>query len=246
VVVVASANLTGSGVQTGDLRLPASLPFGSLVLHGSVREQTLTLSNGGNGVLTIGAITVTGPFSLANPCPATLEPGASCTLTLAFNPLALGNYTGTLNVSTDAPGGVRAIALTALVIADARPVVRVNPTAVGFGDRVVGAESPARRLTLTNEGAQLAQFGPFTFVQPVPGSASEYSISGSTCGATLAPQASCFVDVVLKPLGFGQRSGQFIIPSNSADSPLTVSLGGTGCRPYAAGGNRSGRDLCGP
>jgi hypothetical protein len=82
-------------------------------------------------------------------------------------------------------------------------------------------------------------------VQPETGK-SEYSISSTNCSVSLAAQASCFVDIVFTPLGFGPRSGQLIVPSDSVDSPRTVNLGGTGCRPFVAGRNRSTRDPCAP
>jgi trimeric autotransporter adhesin len=242
---VAVANLQGSGAQFGDLRLPASLSFGALVLHGAPGSLLLPLSNTGNGPLTISSISVAGPFTMTNDCGTSLAVGASCTVVTNFNPSTLGTFNGTLTIVSDAPGGSRAIALTATVIADARPVVRVDPTTVGFGARLIGSASPASHVTVTNEGAQTAVLGLMTFVQPETGG-NDFSISSTNCPASLAPQASCSVDLVMKAQGFGPRSGQFIVPSNSADSPRTVNLSGTGCRPFAVGSNRAPRDPCAP
>ena len=241
----ASALLQGSGLQFGDLRLPASISFGTLVLHGDAATRQLQLTNTGNGPLAIGGITVSGPFTMTNDCGASLTVLASCTVSVRFDPATLGSFNGTLTIVSDAPGGSRAIALTAEVIADARPVVRVDPVSIGFGERLIGSASPTSRVVVTNEGAQVAVLGTMGFVQPETGK-SEYSISGTNCTASLAPQASCFVDLVLKPLGFGSRNGQFIVPSNSADSPRVVNLGGTGCRPFVTGANRAPRDPCAP
>jgi parallel beta-helix repeat protein len=239
-----SALLEGTGLQFGDLRLPASISFGTSVLHGSTARQTLTLANSGNGTLNISSISVSGAFVLTNPCGPTLAAGASCTISLDFSPSSLGTFNGTLTIISDAPGGSRTIALTAAVSADPRPVVRVNPVLMGFGERVIGTTSATQRVTITNEGASDAQLGTISFTQDQ--GQTEFSLSSTTCGASLAAQASCFADIVMKPLGFGPRNGTMLVPSNSADSPRSITLGGTGCRPFAAGGNRSGRDPCAP
>jgi len=148
---------------------------------------------------------------------------------------------------TDAAGGSRAIALTATVIADSRPIVRIAPNVLGFGNRQIGTDSTAQRITITNEGSQVANLLPIAVVQPESGGTgagkTEFVVT-STCSATLAPQASCFADIVFRALGFGERKGELQVLSNSPDSPQKATLGGTGCRPYAAGVNRSGRDPC--
>jgi len=243
----ASALLLASGAQFGELRLPESMTFGTLVLHADSRLQILELRNTGNGPIAISNITVSGPFTMTNDCGATLAVGASCTIAVTFNPVSLGTANGTLNVVTDAVGGARAIALGATVIADARPVVRITPTVLGFGNHQIGTQSNAQRITITNEGAQVANLLPIAIVQPESvgtGEAKAEFTATSTCGATLAPQATCFADIVFRALGFGERKGELQVLSNSPDSPQKASLAGTGCRPYDAGVNRSGRDPC--
>ena len=247
----ASALLQGSGAQFGELRLPAAIPFGTMVLNGEPRQQSLQLTNTGNGPLAIGSITIGGPFTMNNGCGPSLAVGASCNVALTFTPSTLGNANGTLNVITDAPGGSRAIALTASVIADARPVVRISPSQLGFGNRQIGTQSTPQPVTIRNEGAQTATLGPMIITQPENGGSgaaakSEFSISGTTCGATLEPQATCVASIVFRALGFGTRQGELSVSSNSADSPQKATMAGTGCRPYAAGANRSGRDPCAP
>ena len=239
----ATALLQASGVQFGELRLPTSLSFGTFVLRGDAGRQNVELRNTGNGPIAISNITVSGPFTMTHDCGTSLAPGASCTILLSFNPATLGNANGTLNVVTDAAGGSRAIALTASVIADARPVVRITPTVIGFGNRQIGTESNPQGITITNEGAEIANLQPIVVVQPEGEGKTEFVVT-STCGATLAPQASCFANVVFRALGFGERRGELQVPSNAPDSPQKASLVGTGCRPYAAGVNRSGRDPC--
>jgi hypothetical protein len=65
-------------------------------------------------------------------------------------------------------------------------------------------------------------------------------VPGGTCGTTLAPQETCFVDVAMLPNGFGAREGTLTFTSNAAGSPHRVDLLGTGCRTYFIGNNRTG------
>jgi hypothetical protein len=69
----------------------------------------------------------------------------------------------------------------------------------------------------------------------------DFILGGTSCGATLAPQASCTADVSFRPiLGFGPRTGALVVNSNSPNSPLSVILGGTSCRPFIGLGSRTG------
>jgi hypothetical protein len=50
-------------------------------------------------------------YRLGNACPATLAAGASCTVTVKFNPQNAQYYTGTL-IITDASGTAQKVAIT--------------------------------------------------------------------------------------------------------------------------------------
>jgi secreted trypsin-like serine protease len=118
-------------------------------------------------------------------------------------------------------------------------VIRVLPASIGFGDRLVGTQSASQRVTVTNEGGGIAVMGPLN--------ASLDFVVSTSCGQTLAPGASCFADVAMRPVGFGPRQGQLLVNSNSAGSPHAVDLLGSGCRPFNASSNRLGtRSNCSP
>src|SRR5579863_4269299 len=70
--------------------------------------QTLTLTNSGTVALGITSVTLGGAnasaFAIAtNSCGASLDIGASCSITVTFSPGSTGNFAGTLSV-TDAAG----------------------------------------------------------------------------------------------------------------------------------------------
>ena len=74
-----------------------------------------------------------------------------------------------------------------------------------------------------------------------------FSIVGSSCGATLAPGASCGIELGFVPNGFGPRRAQLLIQANAPGSPFGVSLSGAGCRPVSIAQSRGTTPLdCSP
>ncbi len=103
--------VTAPGISTST----SALAFGSVKV-GATGTQQVTVTNSGTRTLSLGGVTVSGPFAIASStCGETLAPGASCVLTLAFAPSAPGGATGTLTIASDA--GSPAVALTATGVA---------------------------------------------------------------------------------------------------------------------------------
>ncbi len=94
---------------------------------------------------------------------------------------------------------------------------------VDFGD-VTEMTSADELVTVSNAGNASLVLG--TVVAP----AAPFSIPGDNCsGRTLAPAATCTINVRFAPATTGTFSGSFQIPSNDAGNPLvTVDLSGTG------------------
>lgn len=234
-----AAFLSGTGVQNAQLASPAVIAVGAYTLGSPALARTVTLANSGNAVLTFSSITASTPFTVVNNCPLNLLPGQSCTVTVGFSSTTAGEFNGTLTVVSNAPGGSRAIPLTATAQPQPVPVVRIAPTFIGFGSRMIGTQSAAQRITVVNEGGAQATLGGMD-------AGVDYLIASNTCGPTLASQASCFADVVFRPLGFGPRRGQFTFTSNSATSPHAVDLLGTGCRPFSMSNRSGAASACAP
>ena len=221
-----SANLQGNGLRQPAVELATEpVEFGSLTVGTPPVQRTLRLTNTGNDILGINSITIARPFTLANACGVSLAPGDSCTFTVGFDPTEIGDFTQNLGVSTNAPNAsFLSIRVHAQVQARPEPLVRVSPRIIGFGDRMGGTQSPAQRITLTNEGGVAANLN-------LTMTSANFVVINTSCGATLAPQRSCDTDVAFQPQGFGPKRGQYVVSSNSPDSPLRVDLSGAGCRP---------------
>ena len=222
----ATSLLSGTGTQAPAVALPSAIDFGALVLGTPAVSQSVEIRNTGNAVLTFTS-SVTGPFSLSGDCGLNLLPAAACNLVITFTPSAVGEFTGSLVVASNAPGGSRSIPVSARVQPVPRPDIRVDVTTVGFGDRMIGTPSAPQRVTVTNVGGVLAQLG----ITPP----TRDFIATSQCGATLAPGASCTTDVVFMPLAVGPRINRLQFTSDAAGSPFTVDLIGRGCPPARPG-----------
>jgi uncharacterized delta-60 repeat protein len=96
-----SDSVTQEVVQPGFVFLSrGTLTFGSTSTGTTSPAQELSLTNGGGVPVTISAITASSSFAQQNDCPATLQPGATCHITVTFTPSAMaGPVNGTANVT---------------------------------------------------------------------------------------------------------------------------------------------------
>ncbi len=92
---------------------PTALNFGNVNAGGKPALLTVTIANTGVSAAGISSIKLKSApvYRLANPCPATLAAGASCTVTVKFFPQAAKIYSGQLTV-TDASGTSQVVTIT--------------------------------------------------------------------------------------------------------------------------------------
>jgi FtsP/CotA-like multicopper oxidase with cupredoxin domain len=212
--------LSGAGIAPGGNVSPASLAFGLQGVNTTSAAQTVTLSNTGTAPLAFTAIgTGSAEFTAATTCVSPLAPAASCAIGVTFTPAAAGARTGTLTIATSAPAPALAVALTGTASA-----LNVSTASLAFGTQVVGTTSTAGRVTLTNDGVASIAIGPATLAGA---QAADFAFT-TTCGATLAPLASCRYDVRFTPAAVGARGATLSIASSDPGGTRLVALAGTG------------------
>jgi Bacterial Ig-like domain (group 3)/Abnormal spindle-like microcephaly-assoc'd, ASPM-SPD-2-Hydin len=211
--------LTGVGVRPAVEFSPTSLSFPTQLIYTTSKTQTAKLTNSGPGILKITKIAVTGPFTQTGGCGSTVNSGGSCTLTVTFKPTAIGNLTGSITITDNAPGGTQAISLKGTATA-----VELTPSALNFGDQPTGTASLAKTITLTNQSHVTVDITGISIVGTDPGDFSQTH----TCGKTVASGASCFIKVVFKPTATGARAAAVSVSDNGGGSPQKISLSGTG------------------
>jgi len=101
------------------------------------------------------------------------------------------------------------------------PAATANPTELDFGDVTVGQPSKPMTVTFTNTGAADLPLGDFNIVFSDNG---DFTITGKTCGSSLAPGLKCTVTVVFTPQAQGLRTSHL----KNTDYPQWILLTGTG------------------
>ena len=110
-----------------------------------------------------------------------------------------------------------------LLQTSAGPAASVSPTALQFGDQVVGTTSAPQSVTLNNTGT-----APLDILRINVGPGPLSFVDESECGATLAAGASCTITVQFMPIQQFYVFNYLTISDNAAGSPQTVTLIGSG------------------
>jgi len=200
---------------------PATLNFATRQDIGTMSApQTVTLTNGGGSPLSINSITASGDFSETNTCGGTLEPLASCTLSVTFAPSAESAFAGMIKISDNAVGSPHSIALAGN---GSGPSAQFSPSSLTFGSQAAGTTSTAQTVTLTNNGS-------------VPLAIASIVVSGDFGGtdncvtaSPIAVNGTCIINISFTPQASGTRTGQITVTDNAGGpSSQTVALTGTG------------------
>ncbi|PYU12450.1 MAG: hypothetical protein DMG29_14170, partial [Acidobacteria bacterium] len=168
------------------------LNFADQPLRTTSPPQTITLTNCGTAVLTITSIVASGDFAQTNTCGSSLAPGASCIITIAFTPKAVGRRDGSITITDNAPDSPQSVPLTGSGIL--APVITLSSSSLIFGTRLIGTTSLSQTSILTNSGtavlniASIAASGDFAQTNNC-GTSLAVGTTGCTISAPPPPRA---------------------------------------------------------
>jgi len=220
-----SISLAGVGVQPQISVVPGSVSFGTVTV-GQTNSQTITLSNPGTANLTVtqsaGPGTGFGLTGLA--FPLTLAPGKSTTFTVSFTPTSGTNSSSSLTLVSNAPNSPTTIPLSGTGLA---PVLQLTPstTSLSFGSQALNA-SATQSVTLTNTGNAAVS------ISQVNVTGTGFTLSGSAPLVTLSAGQAASFSVTFTPTAAGSDAGSASVVSTAANSPLSISLSGSGAQPH--------------
>jgi hypothetical protein len=142
-----------------------SVQFGSQLIRTTSSPFIVTLGSTGGTALQGLNLSVSSGFGQSSNCTSSLAPNGTCTINMTFSPSTVGPSTGTLTISSNAPGSPLNVALTGTGTAPTptTPTVSVTPSsssittaqaltvtvAVGGG---TGNPTPTGSVTLTGGG----------------------------------------------------------------------------------------------
>ena len=186
-------------------------------------QQTVTLTNSGDGPLTIGNIAATGDFKVLPHCPSVLLPGITCPIGIVFTPQAAGARHGSLIVTDDAnaaPGSQDTVRLDGFAY---QPVATLSATVLTPAANLGGSAGP-QTVTVTNTGD-----GALTVrAIAIGGAAARDYRQSSDCVRTLQPGAACTVTVNFTPQGYGMRAASLTLYDDGPGGSQSIALHGTG------------------
>lgn len=163
----------------------SSIDFGTK-LSGSYTVIPVTLSNSGNLPLQVSSIIIStaGPyFIVSNTCGATVNPGASCSFGVQFNPATAGGpYGNAVLIATNAPGSPLSIPLTALSTGSAPTKTWASPVSGNWS--VAGNWIPAG-VPAAGDVVAINQAGTYTVTLDANATVAGLTVGGASGVQTL-------------------------------------------------------------
>lgn len=196
-------------------------------------QQTVTLTNNGDGPLSIARIEATGNFKALPHCPGVLLPGITCPIGVTFTPQAAGARQGSLVVTDDAnalPGSQETVRLDGYGY---QPVATLSASTLTPGANLGGSAAPqAVTVTNTGDGALTVR------AIAINGAAAGDYRQSNNCLRTLQPGGACTITVNFTAHGYGVRGASLTLYDDGLGGTQTIALHGTGtaARPLLSSG----------
>jgi hypothetical protein len=228
-------SLAGKGIAPGSADVSLSttkLSFSAQLVGTTSAAKNVTLTSDGTVNLVITSITPSGDFARTTTCVGAFAPGTTCDVSVTFTPTDTGTRTGTVTIVDNATDTPQTVALEGLGVTVDAPSMSVSTNSIDFGDVDV-EDSSTTTVTVTNNGpsemtgisSSLTGFG-----------IGSYSKVDHCAGVDIPVGGTCGIDVIFTPNGDGTFDAALTISSNAANSPLTVTITGTGVTPGSGGG----------
>ena len=206
---------------------PGVLAYGN-VASGQPSTLSTTVTNTGTAPLVVGNPTITGTGAsgytiTANTC-ATVAPGANCSISVRYNPTALGSQTGSLVIPHNAGAGSTTVSLTANGLGSS---FTLTPNPVGFGN-INRNSTKSLTVSVKNVGTIVGQVSTASITGT---NAAAFTVTGAGClGTSLAANRSCNLTVTFRPTAVQAYNANLVVGGDLTTVPNTVqaALTGTG------------------
>jgi hypothetical protein len=140
-----AVSLSGTGLA-GAAQLSAStLTFTALTVGTTGSAQTITVTNSGNGPLTVTGIQATGDFAQTNNCASVAANSGTCTIQVTFTPTSSGTRSGTLTLTDSAVNSPQLVSLSGSGIDFGMP-------AAGGSDTIKAGATASYTMSITPVG----------------------------------------------------------------------------------------------
>jgi hypothetical protein len=208
----------GIAIQPAASFSPASLTFTTQAIGTTSTPQTATLMNTGSATMLIATVSASSGFIESDTCAnATLAPGAACTVTVSFAPIATGSTIGSVQIIANVSGGYVSLPLSGASAGVAS--LTLSPSTLTFSPTAVGITTPPQTVTVSNGGTAAISVG-------TPTVTGDFALAANTCGLTIAAGASCSLSITFKPAASGPRTGTLSLADALSNHTVALSGGG--------------------
>ena len=174
--------------------VPASLTFGNQAIGTTSTPQLVTFSNAGDAAFTFAGLKASENFTASSNCPASLAPGANCTVQVFFAPTAdtfPGPFpaNGIVGLTTNAPGSPTTIGLTGfagnstVAATTAMLASSLNPATVGQTVALIATVSSTTQNLLLNGSVNFLDGGTLIATVAMTNGQATLSTSRFTAGS---------------------------------------------------------------
>ena len=219
------------------------VPFGSVELNHAATETVRVKNTGALPILLdpVDTSNVAAPFSVSSDgCSnQTLPPGASCSISIGFNPSTVGSYAGSLDIVSEVVGQEQTtvnlsgssyfVGVKSMTVTDS--ISPSDDEQINFG-QIVPNNSDSASIWVRNSGnvsLNIYAVGTSQFAAP-------FSIVNDACsGKTLLVGQTCAIAVEFAPVIAGTYAGSLTVTSDAdQNSQVTIDLSGIGNHPPIA------------
>lgn len=211
---------------------PSAISFGSVTVSTSSTAATITITNSSRQSASIQQITSSlGQFAVLAPAmPLSIPARSNASFQVVFTPNAATAFSGTIVITPGhKSGGPISIAVSgAGVPSNSSPtqtyLLSANASSLGFSNVLVGS-STSQAFALTNTGTGSVS------ISQVAATGAGFTVSGFPGALTLTAGQSLPLTANYAPTVTGPAVGTISVVSTATNSPLTISLSGTGIQP---------------
>jgi hypothetical protein len=224
-----------------------SFNFGQVTEGQASSPQAVTLSSIGNEAVSLTSIAIAGSsagdFTETDTCMSApvLAPKQSCSVSIVYRPLGVGDRQATLSITDNSPGSPQLISLVGTSVAPPTPTPIASFTPAGTfnisATITVGMTSGPENLVLTNTGKASMHI---TSIVLGGVNVNDFSLATSTCVGTLATNSNCSIPIIFAPVAAGIRSSTVTVTDDAPASPQVVSVNGTAAQPVSIGAAANG------
>lgn len=190
--------LASASVNTPQVVIsPGSLNFGSQTVNTRSTVQTITLTNTGTAFLSVSGITMTGTnaadFLVSNTCGTVVPSGASCTISVTFQPSTTAVETAAISISGNEPGSPVLASVTgtgSALITSGGLIVTPSASYAGENDSItLTANRPVNWALAEGSSGTLTATSSTSAIYRAPATISAQNVIG---GCQVTPNDSVF------------------------------------------------------